>query len=375
MHLKSIQMLRGLAALLVVYTHSITQMGIFAIGWQQRTPASTSLGTFGVDLFFVISGFIIYLSAGRLSGRQPSLSFLWHRFRRINPTYYAAVLVTVITWIPSFLRHSRPSLTGYQLLSWAILLPFPNQPARPFPQSWSLYFEWFFYLLFFLLILVRAQKKATLLCLLLTGLALLGWLLRDHLSGVLVSYTDPLLLEFLLGVGIGVVYQKATPGKTTTLCLLLPGITISLVLILTGYVDYAAILPPPATIRYLHAIYWGSAAALVVAGCVFLEKNGTSTLFFGHRLLLLLGDASYSLYLFHMIVFGWIASFYLRVGFFPNPDLAIPIHAAIVVAVSLVFYKVIEVPLLRWLKRYDLPKSAPLRSEPTPPTPPRSAKP
>jgi exopolysaccharide production protein ExoZ len=375
MHLKSIQMLRGLAALLVIYTHSISQMGIFAIGWQQRTPARISLGTFGVDLFFVISGFIIYLSAGQLSGRQASLSFLWHRFRRINPAYYAAVLVTVITWIPSFLHHSRPPITGYQLLSWTIPLPFPGDPARALSQAWSLYFEWFFYLLFFLLILIRAQKKAALLCLLLGSLALLGWLLQNYLTGLLLFYTDPLMLEFLLGVGIGVVYRKASPNKTTALCLLLPGIALGLVLMLTGYVDYQAVLPPPATVRYLHAFYWGSAAALVVAGCVFLEKSNAFTprhQNFGPelrqgfaRLLLLLGDASYSLYLFHMIVFGWIAAFYLRVGFFLNPDLAIPVHAAIAVAGSLLFYKVVESPLLRWLKRYD-----PLRS-----TPPRPAKP
>jgi exopolysaccharide production protein ExoZ len=356
MHLKSIQMLRGLAAVLVVYTHSISQMGIFAIGWQQRTPARISLGTFGVDLFFVISGFIIYLSAGRLSGRQASLSFLWHRFRRINPAYYCAVLITLITWIPSLLHHGRPPLTGYQLLSWTILLPFPGDPARALSQAWSLYFEWFFYLLFFLLILFRAQKKAALLFLLLGSLTVLGWLLQNYLTGVLLFYTDPLLLEFLLGVGIGVVYQKATPGKTTALCLLLPGIAFGLVLMLTGYVDYQAILPPPATVRYLHAIYWGSAAALVVAGCVFLEKS--NAFIPRHPLILLLGDASYSLYLFHMIVFGWIAAFYLRVGFFLNPDLAIPIHATIAVAGSLLFYKWVEKPLLQWLRKSTPPRSA-----------------
>jgi peptidoglycan/LPS O-acetylase OafA/YrhL len=352
-------MLRGMAALLVVYTHSISQTGIFAIGWQQRTPARISLGTFGVDLFFVISGFIIYLSAGQLSGRQASLSFLWHRFRRINPTYYAAVLVTVITWIPSLLHHRRPSPTGYQVMSWTILLPFPGDPARALSQAWSLYFEWFFYLLFFLLILIRAQKKAALLCLLLGSLTVLGWLLQNYLTGVLLFYTDPLLLEFLLGVGIGVLYRRATLRKSTSLCLLLPGIAFGLVLMLTGYVDYQAVLPPPTFIRYLHAIFWGSAAALVVAGCVFLEKS--NAFIPRHPLLLLLGDASYSLYLFHMIVFGWIAAFYLRVGFFPDPDLAIPIHAAIAVAGSLLFYKCVEKPLLRWLR------STPPRSKTTPP--------
>jgi exopolysaccharide production protein ExoZ len=95
---------------------------------------------------------------------------------------------------------------------------------------------------------------------------------------------------------------------------------------------------------------------LVVAGCVFLEKS--NAFIPRHPLILLLGDASYSLYLFHMIVFGWIAAFYLRVGFFLNPDLAIPIHATIAVAGSLLFYKWVEKPLLQWLRKSTPPRSA-----------------
>ncbi len=135
---------------------------------------------------------------------------------------------------------------------------------------------------------------------------------------------------------------------------------------LTGRRDYQAVPAPPPSLRYFHAIFWGSAAALIVAGCVFLEKNNA----FVPRLLLLPGDASYSIYLFHLLVLGLIAAFYLRVGFFVNPDLAIPIHATIAVGGSLLFYKWVERPLLRWLRKYDLPIAAPPRT-----TPPRSAKP
>ncbi len=169
MNLKSIQMLRGLAALLVVYTHSVAQMAIFAPSWQLRTPAFISMATFGDDLFFVISGFIIYHSAERLNGPSAALSFLWHRFRRINPAYCAAVLLTVTTWIPSLLRHQRPPVSGRQLLSWTVVLPLPGDPARAISQTWTLSFEWFFYLLFFLLILLHVKKKAGILCCCLGG--------------------------------------------------------------------------------------------------------------------------------------------------------------------------------------------------------------
>jgi exopolysaccharide production protein ExoZ len=358
MHLKSIQMLRGLAVLLVVYTHSIAQMGLFALSWQQRFPVGISMGTFGVDLFFVISGFIIYHTAHDLNGPAASLSFIWHRFRRINPPYYAAVLLTVVTWIPSLLRHQRPPLTGWQVLSWIILLPFPGNPARAFPQSWSLCFEWLFYLLFFLIIFFGIQRKAVALCLCLGSLALLGWLLRNELTGVLLFCTDPLLLEFLMGVFIGLIFRRYSPGKASALFLLVPGIVLGLLLMLTGYGDFIAVPAPQPPLRSLHAICWGSAAALIVAGCVFLEKNGTKGFILRHPLILLLGDASYSIYLFHMLVFGWLAAIYLRVGFFLNPDLAIPIHAAIAVAGSLLFYKWVEKPLLQWLRKSTPPRSA-----------------
>ncbi|HTR27765.1 MAG TPA: acyltransferase [Puia sp.] len=367
MKLNSIQLLRALAALFVVYTHSIGQMGMFAMGWQQRTPLRTSLGTFGVDIFFVISGFIIYLSAGQLTGRQASVSFLWHRFRRINPVYYVAVVLTVITWIPSFLRHQRAAPSTPQVASWIVLLPFPGNPPAALSQAWSLLYEWMFYWVFFLLILVSVRMKAAILCAVLGALAFLGWLFRDRLTGVWVFYTDPLLVEFGMGVVIGYIFRRWNPGKMAALCLLLPGIVAGLMILITGYGDFQAVLAPPAFLRYLHAFFWGSAAALIVAGCVFLEKC-CAPAFFCHQnfvpdlrpvlvrksrfahFLLTLGDASYSIYLFHLIVFGFIGALYLRVGFFLPPDLAIPIHAAIAVAGSLLFYRFVEKPLLRWLK-------------------------
>lgn len=372
MKLNSIQILRAVAALLVVYTHSTSQMGIFALGWQQRTPAFLSFGTFGFDLFFVISGFIIYHTAERLNGRTDALSFLWHRFRRINPVYYAAVLLTVLTWLPSLFRAQRPPITGCQTLSWLILLPFPGDPARALSQAWSLSFEWLFYLIFFLLILTRIRKKAVLLGGILGGLALIGWLLRGRITGLLLFYTDPLLLEFLFGVVIGFAYHHWNPGKMTALFLLLPGILLGLLAMITGDGNFQAVVAPAAPIRYFHAFYWGGAAALIVAGSAFLEKHNPSAAFLRHRFIVLLGDASYSIYLFHLLVLGWLAAFYLRVGFFLNPDVAIPIHAIIAVAGSLFFYKWVEKPLLRWLKKYDI-GATPSRS--VKPTPSRSEKP
>ena len=353
MKLNSIQILRAIAALMVVYTHSISEIENFAASWQQHTAAHTALGTFGVDLFFVISGFIIYHSAGRLTGKTASLTFLWHRFRRINPLYYIAVILTLITWTHSFLQHRRPPVTWLQALYWTILLPVPGDNLRAVSQAWTLSYEWYFYLLFFLLILFRIRRKLLVLFPLGAILILSGWLLHDGGRGLPAFYTDPLLLEFLLGVAIGSASRRWNPGKTAALWLLTSGTLLCLLLLVTGYYNFLGpAAPHTAGLRYVHAVLWGGTAALIVAGCIFLENSGVA-IFRRSPLLLLLGDASYSIYLFHMLLLALISAFYLRVGFFLDPDLAIPISAVAVVALSLPVYKWVELPLLRWLKRFD----------------------
>jgi exopolysaccharide production protein ExoZ len=366
MKLASIQMLRALAAIMVVYTHSICSMGSFGRGWLQRLPASTALGTLGVDIFFVISGFVIFRSAGRLTGSPDALSFLWHRFRRINPVYYAATLLTLLIWLPGILRGKHPEVNSRTLLTSFLLCRYPGWANPILVQAWTLFYEWYFYLIFCLLILVGVKRKVGMLAILLGSLVFLGWTLRDHPIDVLDFYTDPYIIEFLLGVGIGYCFQRWTPGRTVASALLLPGILLAVICIWTGYADIAGRVYWHAPIyHYHHAFGWGSAAALIVAGCVFLEKNGTFTFFHRNRLIALLGDASYSIYLFHFIVLGAMATIYLRVGFFLTPDLAINMHVILMVAGSLLFYKWVELPLLKAFRKKRSP-----RPIPTPPVVP-----
>lgn len=352
-------MLRALAAILVVYTHSISSMDSFAFGWQQGLPARTALGTFGVDLFFVISGFVIYTSSSHLAGRPAAANFLWHRFRRINPVYYAATLLLLLTWIPGLIRHTQPPITGSQLLSSVTLLRYPGWVPPLLFQAWTLCFEWYFYLVIVILILLGIKRKEKAILLFFAGMIALGWLLQGVEIGILGFYTDPYLFEFILGVLIGSWAQRRTPGKQVAWGLLIPGIILSVFWLTSGHADLAQ-SPRFQTPYYLnlHAFGWGLAAALVVAGCIFLEKNGAA-FFHRHSIIILLGDASYSIYLFHMIVLGAIDAVYLKWGFFLPADLAIHIHAVLMVAGSLLFYKWVEQPLLKILRKDPSPRPIP----------------
>lgn len=367
MKLGSIQMLRAVAAILVVYTHSVCSMDAFGFCRQQFLPPRTAAGTLGVDLFFVVSGFVIYLSAGRLIGGKAARSFLWHRFRRINPVYYAATLLTVLIWAPTIVQHRASAIPGIRILASITLLRLPQWPTMILFQAWTLSYEWYFYGIFFLLIILGIQKKPRAFAFLLSGLFVLGWLLQD-LETAQPSYCmDPILFEFLLGMIIGYAYDRWTPGKLMAWGMLLPGILLGVFWVATGYFDFHdPHLQTPFIdslhalfILRLHALCWGPSAALIVAGCVFLEKHAASPFFHRHRLILLLGDASYSIYLFHMIPIGAMAAVYLRVGFFWNPNLAIISHCIIAVAGSLLFYYWVERPLLRLFLKNRRPRPIP----------------
>lgn len=353
-------MLRAVAALMVVYTHSISQVAIFASGWQQRSGFHIGAGTFGVDLFFVISGFIIFHTAGRLNGATVALTFLWHRFRRINPLYYIATALTLLTWLPSLLTHRRPHVTGMELLSWLFILPAPGASQPAVFQAWTLSYEWYFYLLFFGLILFRLHKKAAILTLWSASVVLLGWLLRRRTGGIARFIMDPALIEFLIGATIALAYRRFKAGKATARLILWLGVVAGLVLMGTGYYDYMdPAIPATSGTIYFHALYWGGASALIVAGSVFLEKKRSPVFVHPPPVMMLLGDASYSIYLFHMLVFGLIGAVYLRVGFFLQPDWAILAETIVVVLSCLLIYKWVELPLMRWLKKFHAPRINP----------------
>ena len=100
---KSIHYLRGLAALLVVFHHSIIQLAPVRDHY-----AHVEFGQAGVDIFFVISGFVIYLSNGK--GRLGSGEFLKRRIIRIVPLYWLATLAVVAVRLGLRDAFSRASL-------------------------------------------------------------------------------------------------------------------------------------------------------------------------------------------------------------------------------------------------------------------------
>ena len=142
-HLLSIQYLRAVAALMVVFHHIIN-----AKPWLFNPLENyPSLAT-GVDIFFVISGFIMYVAARN----EAPLEFLKKRIIRIVPLYWVATLAFVIVKTKLHIF----SLTPEDWLHIAKSLAFiphhdPTNPGKIWPyliQGWTLNYEMFFYLIF-----------------------------------------------------------------------------------------------------------------------------------------------------------------------------------------------------------------------------------
>jgi exopolysaccharide production protein ExoZ len=295
-----VQALRAIAALVVVLGHStdylLTQNGYVpqALAWIH--------GPAGVDIFFIISGFVMMISSGRLLEKEhPARIFLWRRVLRIVPLYWllTALKLLLISAHPSLSVHARPSL--WNVTSSFVFIPSLNASGeiRPLiPLGWTLSFEMLFYVVFALALTAR-QGLLRVLVPTICVLALVGWT-RPGSWPIWTSLADPIVLEFLMGVGIA--------------RLVLGGLRLaagaSFGLLVAGGAGLI-LLEPGTTSLTMRWLVWGVPAAMIVLGTVALERE------YGHRLprwLLLLGSASYSIYLVQTFVFPVLHMAVARMG-------------------------------------------------------------
>jgi peptidoglycan/LPS O-acetylase OafA/YrhL len=128
----SIQLLRAIAALSVVYVHCTTagDYNFF------------STGTFGVDIFFIISGFIIAYMVSKTTE-----DFLIKRIIRIVPLYFLATVAMALTvmFFPNHIRSTTISVSGF--MKSILFIPGPENRGQPIlGQGWTLNYEMFFIL-------------------------------------------------------------------------------------------------------------------------------------------------------------------------------------------------------------------------------------
>jgi exopolysaccharide production protein ExoZ len=330
----SVQYLRGVAAALVVLYHSIVQLEKFGVDSDWANPLRN-----GVDIFFVISGFVMWLTtADRPMG---TLEFYWHRFRRIVPLYWAitSFMLALLLAMPSAFKSSR-----YEL--WHVIKSYLFIPAQhPVKHSmepllfpgWTLNYEMFFYIVFGLLLLSPSRPFRIGALVGIFGLLVCAspW----ATSPVAAFYTDSIVLEFAAGSTLGYFFIR---GARLPVGASLALMTAGAVLIFTTSVTNGLVLG---------AISRGIPALMIVAGAVLFERERHVPEIGWAKLL---GDASYSIYLFHPIPQAAMsyASKYVISGKNTAGMAGLVVAETIAaLGVGVVVYRLVEQPLLRWLPR------------------------
>lgn len=288
MKLLSLQVMRGVAANLVVLTHLVSTETKYS---GVTLPAFAVYGIAGVDIFFVLSGFIMVATTGpeTSAGR-----FLWRRAARIFPAYWlvSALVLGVMMILPSWVN---ASVQGHVSL-WRSFLLVPDLELPLLTVGWTLVYEVYFYLVFALLLSLPFSLP---LGLLQWGVALI--VLRYALGDLALSdpflrvWTNPLAAEFIAGATAGVAFQrKVTWGASQAA---FAGIALLPVSILV--VAPALSLADGEHHESARVILFGMPAALIIYGLSAREHRSPMS---PPRLLVALGDWSYGTYLVHVLV-------------------------------------------------------------------------
>lgn len=290
----SIQILRGMAVLTVVIFH-VSEMlsqytdrhGIFCSFvsiWQT--------GAAGVDLFFIISGFVMVQSTqGKFLKNGSSREFILKRLIRIVPLYWlcTSVMLSGEFWLRTL--KSQVFSGQYVIKSYLFipaLSPVSGLALPLLPPGWTLSYEMYFYAFFALLLRFHPRFLLPTISTVFFLLAMIGLRITSP-DPILKVITSPLLLEFVLGCYLASLVNKKHISSQTCYLMIVGSLTALInVKYLSSDID-------------LRLVTWGLPAFFLTAGFVFLEKNGSRFLQ-ERRFLTVLGDSSYSTYLTHTFV-------------------------------------------------------------------------
>ncbi|MDB5490223.1 MAG: exoZ1 [Micavibrio sp.] len=322
----SLQYLRAVAALGVVLFHLGEPFGL-----------NLMFGRAGVDIFFIISGFIMWLVT-RDRETRPGV-FIKKRLLRIVPMYW---LVTLFLALCVYIKpniFSMDHLTLSHLAQSLLFIPHISPSGNKFPllsQGWTLNYEMFFYVLFTLSLFAgsRGRQLAGLSAVIVV--AVLCGIFFNPSSPVLITYTSTLLLEFLAGIFMAEAWLRSrlAAGRPLALLAIIAG--------LSG-IALASYLRPAIP----EVLYFGVPCALLVFGTLSLDRQGGVPRW---GWLKVLGDASYSIYLTHFFCWTAVSLALAKSGLSRNLyEYGATVAMAIVVGLSA--YYAAERPMTRFLSR------------------------
>lgn len=304
----SLQGLRGLAVLGVVLFH-MTSVELKYSGGDLLLPGWMDFFQLGVDLFFVISGFVmVMVSRGRFQSGVESQRFLFNRVSRIYPTYWLYFFITLLVYLvqPGMVNseHGESNL-------WLSFMLLPSDKVLLVMVAWSLVFELWFYLVFCILLLFKERHLPWLLAV--WALILLVFNTQQDwqaYSPVLAVILHPYALEFIAGALLALFIHSRHSARMPTaavwvllggaLLLGIPSVAVS------GLFDSHG-LP--------RMLIVGLVFGALVFALALLERRQHVSM---PKSLVFIGDMSYTVYLSHLLVLGVIGRIWQWLGGWPD---------------------------------------------------------
>lgn len=315
----------------IQYLRAVAALGVVVFHAAERNGGHFVIGAAGVDVFFVVSGFIMWVLA---ETRQPSpAAFLKERAERIVPLYWIATAVMVAGGLAGLFPNMK--LTAFHVFgSFAFIPHVSPSDGGTWPvlvQGWTLNYEMFFYVLFAAVLFLPAAKRFPVLALVFGALVCLGLALQPD-GPVLRTYTSPLMAEFLVGAAIGKLWVAHRMPPAALGIPLVVASTAGFALVGFGYLPYG-----PAALAPL--------SGMLLVGVLCLEKAGHVRHIWAPTYL---GDASYSIYLWHTIAISVVVK--------ASGILGLPALSAFVLSIvagtvaGLVCHELLEKPIAAWFK-------------------------
>jgi len=298
-------------------------------------------GYLGVDIFFVLSGFVITISSLKYFKNKNPLEFTIKRITRIFPSFWLYLLfpLTILYFIfPQFINDK--SAFEFSNYLKVIFLTF-NHPTIS-QVTWTLSFELYFYFLFLMILINKSFKFLVVCVLIFSFLNLVGLPVSQNLY-LKKYFFSPLVLEFFLGILAAFILEKVRVNRNY-LHFILFGISITLFLVFS-YLNNNDIIQITKHNRFC---YFGIASFLIILSALIFEKFNKISF---NRYLVLIGDASYVLYLIHSIILSFFNNSLILTGRFIifNKQITTLCICLIILVISIIIHKYTEKPMIRFL--------------------------
>lgn len=343
--LQSIQVARGFAALAVVAFHLLDTEARYFSG-ESLLPGFFDGGQAGVDLFFVISGFVMVLTTRGKHGTVRNVAkFAWNRAFRIYPTYWAyfLLLLPIFLLFPTWINASQ----GNQVNLFTSFFLLPSNTLPILLVAWTLTLELWFYIVFAVILFLPERLLIPALAVWFVILVVVNWNGPISADPFVQVPANAMALEFIFGGVTALIFRRIS--RPVAIILALAGLAIIILLGSTPpqSITAGAGLPRPLTM--------GIGFALLLAAFTAWENRGSIGIV---RRLAILGDMSYSVYLGHILVLVAMGRVWQSIsGPFAGNSVAAGAWLILMVLAVLLFgylsYRLVEKPVTGLSKRWQ----------------------